>query len=63
MTPGGGYRVDADGTMSEPLQVLTTASEPPSTDFYGQSIPESGYGYLTTRDGTELAIYVHPPRT
>jgi predicted acyl esterase len=62
VTPGGGYRVGSDGTMSEPLQVLTTASSPPSTDFYGQSIPESGYGYLTTRDGTKLAIYVHPPQ-
>src|SRR3954454_582527 len=62
VTPGDGYRVGADGTMSEPLQVLTSASEPPSTDFYGQSIPESGYGYLTTRDGTKLAIYVHPPQ-
>jgi predicted acyl esterase len=62
VTPGGGYRVSADGTTSEPLQVLTTASEPPTTDFYGQSIPESGYGYLTTRDGTQLAIYVHPPQ-
>jgi uncharacterized protein len=62
VTPGGGYRVVADGSTSEPLQVLTRASEPPNTDFYGQSIPESGYGYLTTRDGTELAIYVHPPQ-
>jgi predicted acyl esterase len=62
VTPGSGYRVSADGTTSEPLEVLTRASEPPNTDFYGQSIPESGYGYLTTRDGTELAIYVHPPQ-
>ena len=62
VTPGDGYRVSADGATSEPLTVLTTASEPPSTDFYGQPIPESGYGYLTTRDGTELAIYVHPPQ-
>ena len=29
--------------------------------IYKQSIPESGYGYLTTRDGTQLAIDVHPP--
>ena len=62
VAPGGGYRVDVEGTMSEPLQVLTTASEPPSTGFYDQPIPESGYGYLTTRDGTKLAIYVHPPQ-
>ena len=53
VAPGGGYRVGSGGAMSEPLQVLTTASEPPDTGFYDQSIPESGYGYLTTRDGTE----------
>jgi predicted acyl esterase len=63
VAPGGGYRVGlAGGTMSEPLQVLTAASAPPSTELYEQSIPESGYGYLTTRDGTKLAIDVHPPQ-
>jgi hypothetical protein len=25
----------------------------PSTDVYNQSIPSSGYGYLTTRDGIQ----------
>jgi hypothetical protein len=60
---GSGYRVRAsDGTESGPLTVLTTQSVPPSTDVYNQSIPPDGYGYLTTRDGTELAIYVHPPQ-
>ena len=29
--------------------------------IYDQSIPTNGYGYLTTRDGTKLAIDVHPP--
>jgi predicted acyl esterase len=64
VAPGGGYRVGltANGPESAPLQVLTTQSAPPSTDFYGQSIPSSGYGYLTTRDGTKLAIDVHPPQ-
>jgi uncharacterized protein len=62
VTPGSGYRVRApDGTESGPLTVLTTQSAPPSTDIYNQSIPSRGYGYLTTRDGTKLAIYVHPP--
>jgi uncharacterized protein len=61
--PGGGYRVRAsDGTESDPLTVLTTQSAPPSTDVYNQTIPANGYGYLTTRDGTKLAIYVHPPQ-
>src|SRR5204863_9158718 len=30
-------------------------------DIYNQSIPDNGYTYLTTRDGTKLAIDVHPP--
>jgi uncharacterized protein len=62
VTPGSGYTVRAaDGTQSPPLTVLTNQPAPPSTDIYNQSIPASGYGYLTTRDGTKLAIDVHPP--
>src|SRR3954447_24442104 len=47
---------------SEPLTVLSARPAPPSTGFYDQEIPSSGYGYLTTRDGTKLAYYVHPPQ-
>jgi uncharacterized protein len=62
--PGSGYRVheSVGGEESGPLTVLSTQSAPPSTDVYNQSIPSSGYGYLTTRDGTQLSIYVHPPQ-
>jgi predicted acyl esterase len=60
---GSGYRVQtSDGRRSDPLTVLTTQSAPPSTDVYDQAIASSGYGYLTTRDGTKLAINVHPPQ-
>ncbi len=59
--PGNGYRVKTGGQTSGRLRVLTTRSAPPSTAVYDQSIPSSGYGYLTTRDGTELAYTVHPP--
>src|SRR5256885_333121 len=64
VTRGSGYRVApaAGGTESGPLTVLSTQSAPPSTDVYNQSIFSSGYGYLTTRDGTKLAIDVHPPQ-
>src|SRR5438270_1276900 len=64
VTPGSGYRVRLSGTGTEsgPLTVLSTQSAPPSTDVYNQTIPASGYGYLTTRDGTKLSIYVHPPQ-
>jgi predicted acyl esterase len=41
--------------------VLTKQSAPPSTDVYDQTIPNDGYGYMTTRDGTKLAYSVHPP--
>jgi uncharacterized protein len=60
--PGSGYRVRPSGAAAQsgPLTVLSTQSAPPSTDIYKQTIPSSGYGYLTTRDGTKLAIDVHP---
>ena len=59
--PGTGYRVRVGSETSDALRVLTTKSAPPSTDVYDQTIQPSGYQYLTTRDGTKLAIYVHPP--
>ena len=64
MPPGSGYRVGPPraGEASGPLTVLSTQPAPPSTGVYDQSIPSSGYGYLTTRDGTKLAINVHPPQ-
>jgi len=63
VTPESGYRVrlSGSGEESEPLTVHTTASAPWDPGIYDQSIPESGYTYLTTRDGTQLAIDVHPP--
>ena len=64
VTPGTGYRVrpSAGGEASGPLTVLSTQPAPPSTSVYNQTIPSSGYGYLTTRDGTQLSMYVHPPQ-
>jgi uncharacterized protein len=64
VAPGSGYTVGlaSGGPKSPPLQVLTTQSAPLSTAVYEQSIPDHGYGYLTTRDGTELSLYVHPPQ-
>ncbi|MEA2274150.1 MAG: uncharacterized protein QOI98_2858, partial [Solirubrobacteraceae bacterium] len=61
--PGRGYRVrlSAGGAKSGRLTVLSKRPAPPSKGFYSQTIPEKGYGYLRTRDGTKLAFYVHPP--
>src|SRR4051794_30943676 len=60
--PGTGYRVrPKGGAKSGPLTVSSDKAAPPSTDVYNQTLPTSGYGYLTTRDGIKLAIDVHPP--
>ncbi|MCW2968851.1 MAG: CocE/NonD family hydrolase [Solirubrobacteraceae bacterium] len=59
--PGKGYRVRQGHTLSRAVTVYSTRSAPLSTKSYNQKIPASGYGYLTTRDGTKLAIDVHPP--
>ncbi|HEY8584666.1 MAG TPA: CocE/NonD family hydrolase [Capillimicrobium sp.] len=61
VAPGPGYRARSRGVTTREVKVLTTRSAPPSTKIYDQEIPAEGYGYLTTRDGTELAINVHLP--
>jgi uncharacterized protein len=63
LKPGPGYRVRpaAGGPASRAVTVLPDRSAPPSTKIYEQHIPTSGYGYLTTRDGTKLAIDVRLP--
>jgi len=60
--PGNGYRLEVGGQQSEPLTVVTQRSAPPNTSIYNQKIEPHGYQYLTTRDGTKLAIDVHPPQ-
>jgi predicted acyl esterase len=62
--PGNGYRLEvgAGGLRSEALTVLTQKSAPPNPSIYDQKIEPHGYQYLTTRDGTKLAIDVHPPQ-
>jgi uncharacterized protein len=61
--PASGYRVllSSDGEESGPLTVHTDAAAPWDPSIYDQTISDNGYQYLTTRDGTELAIDVHPP--
>jgi uncharacterized protein len=60
--PGGGYRVrQRGGGESHAFRVLSNRPAPPNTKIYDQTLPASGYGYLSTRDGTKLAIDVHLP--
>jgi predicted acyl esterase/uncharacterized membrane protein len=61
--PGTGYRVRlaSDGSESPSLTVHSDAAAPWDPSIYNATIRDSGYGYLITRDGTTLAIDVHPP--
>jgi predicted acyl esterase len=61
--PGSGYRVvlTSDGEKSGPLTVHSDAAAPWDPSIYKQSISDNGYSYLTTRDGTKLAIDVRLP--
>ena len=65
--PGPGYRVRraggaaGAGPATRAVTVLPDRPAPPNPRIYDQRIPTSGYGYLTTRDGTKLAIDVRLP--
>ena len=63
VAPGKHYKVRLTSTSEEspPLRVYAQSAKPWNRSIYKQSIPSSGYGYLTTRDGTKLSIDVHPP--
>ncbi|MGO9489173.1 MAG: hypothetical protein ACLQBB_09140 [Solirubrobacteraceae bacterium] len=51
----------ATGETSGEITVHSDAAKPWDPSIYDQEIPDNGYTYLTTRDGTQLAIHVHPP--
>jgi uncharacterized protein len=61
--PGNGYRVRLapHGAESGPLTVHSDRAAPWDSSIYNQKLPTDGYGYLTTRDGTKLAIDVRLP--
>ena len=59
--PGKKYRVRSGGEDSAPVTVHKGTSAPWDPSVYEQEIPDNGYTYLTTRDGTKLSIDVHPP--
>jgi hypothetical protein len=61
--PGSGYRVRLapHGAKSGPITVHSDAAAPWDPSIYNQTIKDSGYQYLTTRDGTKLALTVWPP--
>jgi len=59
---GKGYRVrDGAGELSGKVTVLSGKAKPKSTAIYDQALPAGGYGYVTTRDGTQLSLTVRLP--
>lgn len=58
---GEGYTVRSGGETSDPLTVLSNRPTPPDEGIYDQELESKGYGYITMRDGTELAYYTRPP--
>jgi predicted acyl esterase len=63
VSPAKGYRLRrvADKKTSTAVTVHSEAPPQWNPSIYNQKISSNGYGYLTTRDGTQLAISVHPP--
>ena len=61
--PGDGYRVKVlpSGPKSGPLTVHSNNPAQWNPDIYKQTIKTDGYGYMTTRDGTQLAYRVWLP--
>ena len=70
LAPGSQYRVLQDDagaiTQSDRLTVLSQNPTPPTSDIFNQTLQidpstNSGYNYITTRDGTTLAAMVRLP--
>ncbi len=61
VTPANGYRIVSGRHRSAPLRVYSDRPAPLTASTYRQKI-HAGYQYLTTRDGTTLAIDVHLPK-
>ncbi len=60
LPPGRGYRVAVGAAESDPVRVLGR-DEHPLQSFYDSQVLQPGYQYLTTRDGTQLAVNVTLP--
>ena len=59
---GSGYRLRlASHATSAPVTVHKLTAAPWDPSIYEQTLKSSGYGYVTTRDGTKLAYAVHLP--
>jgi uncharacterized protein len=62
LEPGDEYIISSNTATSDPVTVADPAVNPPA-DFYSSQakLPEGGFGYITTRDGTTLSTNVVLP--
>ncbi len=60
--PGEGYTVKEPGIgQVSPITVMSIEGSQPDQDFYDGQTLVAGVNYITTRDGTQLAVYVTLP--
>ena len=57
VAPGDGYTVVSGGQESSPLHVMSRDETPPQS-FYDAQHLNTGFGYITTRDGTKLSTTI-----
>lgn len=57
---GEGYAVRGAGEVSD-LTVMSPDDSLPAQAFYDAQVLEPGFGYIETRDGTRLSVYVQLP--
>src|SRR5262249_4027048 len=60
IVPGDGYTVVEGAQTSDALHVMTRTENPP-TSFYANQHLVPGFGYITTRDGTQLSADITLP--
>jgi hypothetical protein len=62
LAPGDGYVLTSATEQSEPFAVADPADHPDAGWYVSQpKLPEGGFGYITTRDGTTLSANVVLP--
>lgn len=61
LTPGTGYTITIGGETTRALTVLDEAKSKPSQGHYANQTLKAGNGYITTRDGTQLAVFITLP--
>jgi predicted acyl esterase len=65
VTPGSGYVVTVAGSSpleySRQLTVMSVDGSTPPQSFYNNQQLSPGFGYITTRDGTQLSVYITLP--